>query len=310
MSAGADSKSEIGDTELILVSYRSQTQISGLLTAFPADFPVAVVDNAGDVDGVSEVVNGRSNARYLDAGGIGFARAANLGARTSSHEYIVFGNPDSRPELADIERLVADVAADPHCASSAALLLGVDGKAELSGGWEPTLRRTIVHAMSLNKLFPLAGLFARPSVGSTINVDWTSAACMAVRRQTFLGLGGFDESFYVYSEDVAFGRTVRLSGLYQRLRTDIAVPHTSGGSGAPPLEMMRLRGASMARYVRKYDPYPLATAMIGVLILGYLVRVAEQLLGRDRPRAREHWAYVMGLVTRRAQVAGVEVLDG
>ena len=301
----------MGSAELILVSYRSKSQIDGLLTALPADFPIAVIDNAGDVDGVTELVNGRVNARYVDAGGVGFARAANLGARTSRHEFIVFGNPDSRPTLVDIERLVGDVAADPRCASSAALLLGADGEVELgTGGLEPTLRRTLVHALALHKLFPVAGLYFHPPVGSAIHVDWTSAACMALRRQTFLDLGGFDESFFVYSEDVAFGRTVRFSGLYQRLRTDVVVQHASGGSGAPSLEMMRLRGASMASYLRKVNSHPAATVMTAVLVLGYVARIVEQLLSRNRLRAREHWAYVAGLVTRRAQVAGVQVLDG
>jgi hypothetical protein len=125
-----------------------------------------------------------------------------------------------------------------------------------------------------------------------------------LRRQTFLDLGCFDEDFYVYNEDMAFGRVSRSRGLAERLRTDVAISGSTGGSGAPSLEMMRLRGASMTRYLRKYHPRLRAELLAAVIGAGYAVRTVQRLLMRDRRLAAEHRAYALGSFTGRAFVGG------
>ncbi|WP_432524352.1 glycosyltransferase family 2 protein [Kineococcus sp. SYSU DK006] len=299
------------DVELVLVSYRSAHQIRALLANLPEDLPVVVVDNASDVDGLSRLPEERPATRYVDSGGgKGFAKAANMGARTSTREFVVFGNPDSRPTAAHLQALVDDVAADPALAASAATMTGVDGRVELGvGGWEPSPARALVHAAGLHKVFPRAGLYARPRPGERIEVDWTTGACMAVRRETFLALGCFDEDFYVYNEDMAFGRSAREAGLRERLRTDVVVPHAAGGSGAPSLEMLRLRGAAMRRYLSRHHSAATVQGISAVLALGYAVRTAQCRVLKRTDRAEQHWAYVKGVTTGRATVAGRVVVD-
>jgi N-acetylglucosaminyl-diphospho-decaprenol L-rhamnosyltransferase len=298
------------DVELVVVAYRSRAQVEQMLAGLPTDLPLVVVDNSDGSDGLADVVRARPAGRYLEGGGVGFARAANKGARSSSAEFLVFLNPDTRPTAEVIDTLVADVATDPRCAASGGVLVEDDGRPQLGvGGWEPTVFRAAVHAAGLHKLAPQRGIFARPTVGEPLEVDWISGPCMAVRRQTFLELGCFDESFYVYNEDMAFGRTVREHGLHERLRTDVPVRGSSGGSGAPSLEMMRLRGASMRRYVSGHHSLPVALAIAGLIGLGYVVRAVEHTALRKRQRAREHWAYAMGAFTGRATVGGRVVTD-
>jgi N-acetylglucosaminyl-diphospho-decaprenol L-rhamnosyltransferase len=297
--------------ELVIVSYHSRPQIEGLLAGLPADLALVIVDNATGRDGLADLVRSRPNGRYLDGGGQGFAKAANLGARSTSREFLIFVNPDCRPTVEDLDALVASVAGAPSTASCAPTLVSSDGKVEIgTGGWEPTLRRALIHAVGLHKLLPDAGLFARPRPYLPLTMGWTSGACMAVRVSTFIDLGCFDERFYVYNEDVAFGRAVRERGLVQRLRTDILVAHAGGGSGAPSREMLRLRGASMARYVSQHNSPSIARMIRISLAIGYLTRVAEQLVTRNRPRALEHYSYVLGILTGRATVAGNDVIRG
>lgn len=309
MEEGAQDGAVVPSYELVVVSYHSRPQIEGLLAGLPAGLPLAIVDNAGNRDGLRDLAATRANTRYLDGGGQGFARAANLGARSTTYEYVIFVNPDARPTPANLDTLVSTLAEEPVLASCAATMVSPDGEVEIgTGGWEPTLKRAVIHAIGLHKLLPEAGLFARPRPYLPLEVEWTTGACMAVRISTFLGLGGFDEQFYVYNEDVAFGRAVREKNLLQSLRTDVLVPHAAGGSGAPSREMLRLRGASMARYVGQHNP-PLTTRLIRLtLAIGYLTRVAEQLAARNRPRAMEHFSYVLGIVTGRASVAGKAVI--
>jgi N-acetylglucosaminyl-diphospho-decaprenol L-rhamnosyltransferase len=306
-----DQEQTIPGYELVIVSYHSRPQIEGLLAGLPADQPLVIVDNAGGKDGLADLVSRRRNARYLDGGGHGFAKAANLGARSTGYEYVIFVNPDCRPTRDNLDALVGTLAVSPSMASCAATMVTADGEVEIgTGGWEPTLRRTVIHAAGLHKLLPEAGLFARPRPYLPISVEWTTGACMAVRMSTFIGLGCFDERFYVYNEDVAFGRAAREKGLIQCLRTDILVKHAAGGSGAPSREMLRLRGSSMARYVSQHNPPRTAMLIRVTLALGYFTRVVEQLAARNRPRAMEHWSYILGLLTTKATVGGNDVILG
>ena len=300
-------RSHLSRTEVVLVSYRSRSHVEELVGGWPADLSVVVVDNAGDADGLAGFSAAHPNVRYLDGGGQGFGRAANLGAFSSSKELIVFVNPDCRPTAADLEALVAGVAADAGAVSHAATMTGHDGSIESGvGGWEPSLRRLTVHALGLGSVLRHAGLFASPRPGEHCDVDWTTGACMAVRADRFREFGGFDESFYVYAEDVSFGRSARLNGLRTVLREDVLVRHGSGSSGAPSLEMLRLRGASFAGYLTRYHRSK-AWPMRGLMIVGALTRgLAAALRGR-RDVAAQQWAFIVGTVTMTAYVGGQEV---
>jgi N-acetylglucosaminyl-diphospho-decaprenol L-rhamnosyltransferase len=292
------------DVELILVSYHSAAQIAGLLDGLPTDLPVAVVDNARDADGVSGIVRARPHARYMDSGGgKGYAKAANLGARTSSREFVVFGNPDSRPTATVIESLVDHLRRDPTCGSVSATTVDQKGRPELGvGGWEPTLRRIFVHAFGLHKFLPAAGVWYPPEDTQAVQREWVSGACMAIRRDTFVGLGGFDERYFLYNEDMSFGRRMREAGQRQIIRGDLRVPHLGGGSGAGSSYssyMSRMRGASMIAYLRQHHRPGVVLVMRSALIIGYLLRIVECLVTRRWKRARGFIAYERGLILGR-----------
>ncbi|GAB47738.1 glycosyltransferase [Mobilicoccus pelagius] len=293
--------------EVVLVTYRSRAHVEELVGRWGTEVPVALVDNGSGVDGLIEWAAQRPQVRYLDGGGVGFARAANIGAFSSEAEFVVFVNPDSRPTVADLRALVEGLAADPVSASHAATMAGADGDVEIGvAGWEPDVWRTTAYAAGLHKRWPRAGVYAKPEIGERLAVDWTTGACMAVRTVQFRRLGGFDESFFVYSEDMSFGRRAREAGLRQVLRPDVVVAHGAGSSGAPSAEMMRLKGASFRNYVHRYHPGVPAAVMSGTLAAGYLARSAQKRLTGGE-MAPLFLAQAAGLLTGRASVGGREV---
>lgn len=307
MSAHTPQPRYLQRTEIVLVSYRSKSHVEELVDGWPPDLNVVVVDNAGGADDLAAFADEHPNVRYLDGGGQGFGRAANLGAFSSANDFVVFVNPDCRPSADDLEALVAGLDGDSGAASHAATMTGHDGSIEAGvGGWEPSLRRLTVHALGLGSLLPSAGLFAAPRPGEHIDVDWTTGACLAVRTAEFRELGGFDETFYVYAEDVSFGRSARLAGLRTVLREDVLVRHGSGNSGAPSREMLRLRGASFAGYLTRYHRSK-ALALRGQMAVGALVRGLAALVRGRRQVVAEQWAFIQGTMTMKAYVGGQEV---
>ena len=209
------------DYEVVVVTYHSCDELVGLLSSAREDQRIVVVDNAFGADGTRQVVEGFREGRWLDGRNSGFAKAADLGARTSGAEYLVFANPDSRPTPEIWDALIDDLRRDPTLAIVAAGAVGKSGRLQLGvGGWEPTLRRTFVYAFGLHRIFPNAGLYAKQR-NEAINLEWLGAACSAIRRDLFLELGGFDERYFVYNDDMELGRALRAAGLKQRLRTDL-----------------------------------------------------------------------------------------
>ena len=299
---------DVEDLEVVLVSYKSRHHVEALLESWPDELPVVVVDNSGNEDSIAELAEQRLNVRYVDGGGQGFARAANLGAFSSEKPYVVFVNPDSRPTAEHLLALVRGLAGDQGAVSHAATVTGGDGTVEIGvGGWEPSVPRMVVNAAGLHKLFPRAGLFAKPQLGEHIELGWTTGACMAVRAEPFRELAGFDETFFVYAEDMAFGRQARLAGWRCALREDVVVPHGAGNSGAPSSEMLRIRGASFAGYLKRYHPGVRGTAMRSLFALGTAGRLAAQVLTGRNDSARQSKALLAGTLTQRAHVGGNEV---
>lgn len=288
--------------EIVIVSYHSRDQVAGLLESVATqESRIVLVDNASGADNIAELLTSFPRSRYIDGRNSGFAAAANAGALSSDAEFVIFANPDSRPTPATCQALLAELDADAGLSVAAAATVGPDGEIEVGvGGWEPTVRRCLVHAAGLHKQFRTAGVYAWPRPGAPTPVEWVTGACMAVRRSDFARLGGFDERYFVYNEDMAYGRAVRLAGLRQVLRTDVLVPHAAGSSGGGSTKMPQQRGASMAAYLHDHNPAARAVAMRAALAVGMAGRVVLTAATGDRETARRHAAYVRGIVTRRS----------
>jgi len=287
--------------EVVIVSYFSCSQLRGFLDVVRPDQRIVLVDNASGADGAADLLVGMPHARVLDGQNSGYARAANRGALSSNQKYVVFASPDTRPSPEIWDALVADLREDSSLGSVAAATLDCSGHIELGvGGWEPTPWRVLVYAAALHRLIPQAGIVARPEIGDQIELGWISGACLAVRRDVFADLGGFDERYFVYNEDMALGRALREARYTQRLRTDLLVPHDAGASGPGRPLMAQQRGASMGQYLRDHNRPVSATAMLVMLTAGMSARWAVAAGRRRRGIARQHAAYLRGLLTLRS----------
>lgn len=171
---------------------------------------VIVVDNAsvdGSADGLENI--GVPLVRIANTTNVGFAAACNQGARVGHAEHVLFLNPDTRlfhSSLAEVVRFLEDHAATKVAVCGVQLL---DGRGQIARSCVrfPTISRQIAHFFGLQYIAPR--VFPRELMTEWDHsisrvVDQVMGAFFWVRRERFDELGGFDERFFVYYEELDF----------------------------------------------------------------------------------------------------------
>lgn len=201
------------------------------------DCEIIVVDNAsrdGSADRIAErfpeeVVLIRSPSN------LGFAAANNLGFRSAHGRYLVLLNSDAFVQEGALQRAVEYMEADPGIGLGGARLIGRDG------AWQPSAR---LFPSLLNEFLTLSGLAARHSRSRFFGrfdrtwadprqaafVDWVPGAFAIFRRELLDTVGAFDESFFLYYEEVDLCRRIRAAGLRIAYWPDVVVVHIGGES--------------------------------------------------------------------------------
>jgi GT2 family glycosyltransferase len=147
----------------------------------------------------------------------GFSRAANCGLRRATGDLLLLLNSDTALEPGAASVIEAAFAADARLGVLGASLHYPNGLRQWSGGREPGLLWLFALASGIGKKLGAArramsgdGSWREPP--ELLPVDWVSGAAMTIRRQTFSGCGGLDESFNFYAQDLDFCRRARDAG--------------------------------------------------------------------------------------------------
>lgn len=258
--------------DVVVVTYRTGATVDAALTPLVADnrFRVLVVDNASG-DGTVDRLRGLPvETIALDENG-GFAHGCNVGAAAGDSPYILFLNPDATIEAAAVQMLVDVMDADSKVGAVAPRILEPDGGLDYSLRRFPRLRSTYAQAVFLHRLFPDATWVDEVIRDSSFyeragSVDWVSGACFLVRRTVHEQIGGLDESFFHYSEDIDVCARIWNAGYEVRYVPDAFAEH-EGGASAPRSALLPILAASRIRYANKHDSRQVAFAnRIGVAL--------------------------------------------
>jgi len=170
----------------------------------PAD--VVIVDG-GSSDGSLESVRADFPDVRLVAldRNVGFAAAANAGAQAAAGEHVAFLNNDAEPEPAWLEELVACLERHPKAASVACRCLQLEDARRLDGAGDSM-------TWSLKAYRRGAGEPDGPRYAVEEEVFSASGTACLWRASVFAELGGFDEDFFAYYEDIDLGFRARLAG--------------------------------------------------------------------------------------------------
>ena len=218
------------DVSVVVVTYESGPTLGRCLDALKAQtvlgFEVILSDN-GSSDGAPEaaaaadpdlvVIENRAN--------LGFAAANNRAAARAGGRWLVLLNPDAYAEPGFIQAFKAAAADHPGVRCFTARQRMAEDPERLDG---------LGDAMTVIG-FPFRGNFGNPDPGpiGPAEVFSPCGAAMMIDRALFLELGGFDERFFCYCEDVDLGYRLRLRGEPVLLAPHAAVRHvgsvTTGG---------------------------------------------------------------------------------
>jgi GT2 family glycosyltransferase/O-antigen/teichoic acid export membrane protein len=279
-----------GSTALI-ISHNTAPDLRACLESLPAHVPgrVMVVDNASS-DGSPELVKAHFPHVLLveSPSNRGYGAAANLGAAACDSRYILLLNSDTRLEAGTLERLAEYMDHHPRAAVAGPRLLNPDGSPQASRFHFPTPGRLLQRETSLQRLVPAFPQEAGP-------VPWVLGAALMIRREAFEAVGGFDEDFFLYYEEVDLCLRLRQAGWEIHYAPVVDVIHTGGASTSQqPGGMTRQLYASLERFYRKHYRSPLGMRMTQLrLVITYLMLrniVRDRLLTRRGERGAEHGA--------------------
>jgi N-acetylglucosaminyl-diphospho-decaprenol L-rhamnosyltransferase len=183
---------------VIIVNWNAGPALAACLESLVAPGPapeIVVVDNASSDGSAEAACAAHPGVRLLQTGAnLGFAAGANRGAGAASGDVLVFLNPDARVLPGALRALV-----DPLLATPRAGIAGGGLVAE-GGAWQPAWARFGPLRHLLLDTTP-GRLAARLRVAPHA-VDWVYGTFMAVRRDLFRQLGGFDARYFLYGEDL------------------------------------------------------------------------------------------------------------
>lgn len=244
--------------------------------------PAVVVADSGSCDATADVA-ARYPVTFLAGANRGFGAAVNRALRHPSvngARWLLVLNPDAHIATGRLDRVCQALDRHPRCAIAGARLVDAGGRFVPSMGVLPTAAAWWRAARE--GWGDWVWEAQRYSDGALC--DWVAGCFMLARREVLVALGGFDERFFLYSEEVDLCARARLAGWDVRLAPEVVVCHDRAFTPERDLYRARMLSWSKVLYTRKWDP-PYRWPLTRLALLAAIARRA-----RDRRREGGPWA--------------------
>jgi N-acetylglucosaminyl-diphospho-decaprenol L-rhamnosyltransferase len=277
----------------VVVTYNPGETLGAFLSSLDdagAVASVTVVDSDSPRKTAEPVARKHGAAFAAMPANLDYGAAANVGARRGSAPFVAICNSDVVVAPGAFAALAAASAAEPSIGALGPRILESDGSLYPSARPLPSLWLGVGHAV-FGRVWqgnPWTRRY-RPLLepaGAGIDVGWLSGSCLAVRRDAFERIGGFDEGFFMFMEDVDLGRRLGLAGYRCRWVPAASVSHMGGHSWrSDPAPMILAHHASAARYVGLAFPGWWRAPVRAALRLGLRARGRAEVAAAYRARA-------------------------
>jgi GT2 family glycosyltransferase len=187
---------------------------------------------------------------------LGFGANVNLGAAMTSAELVLSANPDAIPEPGAVAALRDFMGAHPRCGIAGPRMTFPDGTSQASRRRFPTVTGTIVRRTPLRLVVPQSHHLHldESQPGEPVQADWMLGAFLLLRRAMLDELGGFDEGFRLYGEDIDLAYRAMRAGWERWYVPQAVVRHEHKAETDKRWLTRRTlwHWAGVARFVRKH----------------------------------------------------------
>lgn len=268
--------------------------LDSLELATTRPYEVVLADN-GSTDGAPEAAAEAGRARLQRTGAnLGYGAGSNRGALGATGAWLVVANPDIVWEPGSLDLLVTAAERWPQAGAFGPAVRTPDGDLYPSARALPSLGRGIGHALvgwwwPSN---PWTAAYRRESGTPTEEpVGWLSGSCLLLRRSAFEAVDGFDESYFMFMEDLDLCERLGKAGWPSVYVPDAVVEHVGGHSWhRKPARMLFEHHRSVYRYMSRRYPGPRFLPLRAVIAAGlvgrYTVSLVVHRVGRGAAPAR------------------------
>jgi len=296
------------DLSVVVVSWNVRELLRRCLQSVLGEYPISniqvlVVDN-GSSDGSAAMVRDEFPAVQLIANdqNRGFTAASNQGLAAAQGRYLLLLNPDTEVVGGALATMIAYLDAQPRVGALGPRLRYPDGRLQPSRRRFPTMATALLESTVVQQWWPDNGVLRSYTMADTPEdttqpVDWVVGACLLVRRAAYEQVGGLDEGFFMYSEELDWCRRIKNAGWEIVYLPAATIIHHEGKSSEQVVPARHIYfQSSKVRYFRKHHGRLAAEFLRCFLLATYVYQMGREgarwLVGHKRPlRAERLRAY-------------------
>ncbi len=234
MPPGPEAMADSSDLAILVVTHDSRPHLEALFRSLAEHAPqaqVVVVDNASadDSPGLAQQICPAATV-VRSPENLGFAAGCNLAARQAARPYLLLLNADT-VLLAPLDPALELLHNRPDAGAIGARMLGRDLEYRFSCGSFPWFHRLVL----FSRLYRRDGAFGRGDFApgaAPVPVDWVEGSFLLTRSELWSRLGGLDEGYFMYVEDVDYCRRAARAGFATLYHPGLAYRHLGGYSPA------------------------------------------------------------------------------
>lgn len=256
---------------IIVVTFNNQNHIKQCLKSIEEkisyEHEVIIVDNSSSDKTINEINKSKVKVKLIkNSENLGFSKANNIGVSNSKGDYLFFLNPDTEIKDIHVGKILEYLNNDAEIGLIAPKLVLKNGKKQESITKLPTITRAVLeYWLGIKDQFKQYSL----DIDLPTEVEAAYGAAWIIRKELFLKLGGFDERYFLYFEDLDFCRKLKDNNKKIIYYPDAVVVHTVGESSKTNPKVSKLFEQSAIIYHGK----------IKFWILHYILRL-NQLLSK------------------------------
>jgi len=267
---------------IVIVNYNGKTIIGDCIYSIrkyiTVPYEIIVVDNFS-ADGSQEYLkyNFSDINLLLNETNEGFAKGNNIGVKKSIGKYILLLNNDAFLSQ-DIKLLIDLMESDKNIGVAGIKMYGQEGEYRHSAGFFPVAWRLFKISSLYNKKNGFSdGQFKSLKNDSPpyYEVDWVEGSFLLTRRSLWNSVGGLDDSYFMYVEDVDYCKMIKNAGFKTVYYPSLNYVHI-GGYGSGRLNLI-FRG--FCRYHKKHSSFLHFLLAYSILLIGLCFRFFQNFLG-------------------------------